>query len=113
MDNNLTKKYYKISELSEIIGVPQSTIRFWETEFPVLSPKRTQSNRRTYSPEDIQVFKTIFFLLKIKGLKIEAAKEQLRFNKKNITKRLEVIEKLENVKGELQAILNGLTRRKN
>jgi hypothetical protein len=46
-----------------------------------------------------------------KGLKIDAAKEQLRTNKTNVTKRLKAIERLEKVRGELQSMLDALTVR--
>lgn len=111
MENELTKKFYKIREVAEILNVPQSTLRFWEGEFSECAPKRNSSNRRYYSPDDIQTLRIIKFLLKDKGLKIEAARQQLHSNKKNITKKLRIIDKLTSVKSELQSILDALTKR--
>ena len=105
---DLTKKYYKIKDVAELIGVPQSTLRFWESEFPEIQPHRSTHNQRYYSPETIRTIRIVYFLVKQKGLKIEAAKEQLRKNRKNISKRIEIIDKLIGVKGELQHLLKSL-----
>lgn len=113
MENELSKKYYKIQEVSEILGVSQSTLRFWEDSFPEVSPKRNNTNRRIYTPSDIKTLKIIYFLLKTKGLKIEAAKEYLKTNKNNISKQMEIITRLTGVKKELQSILQALDYRKN
>lgn len=110
--HDLTKKYYKISEVSEILGIPTSTIRFWENEFPEVSPMRSIGNQRYYTPEDIEALKIIYFLLKIKGLKVEAAKEQMRLNRTNISKKAEIVERLQDVRDELAMMLKALEKRK-
>lgn len=110
--NDLSKKYYKISEVSEILGVPASTIRYWENEFPEISPFRSVSNQRYYTPEDIEALRIIYFLLKIKGLKLEAAKEQMRLNRTNISRKAAIVEKLLDVKEELQMMLKSLEKRR-
>lgn len=111
MDTRFTKSYYKIKEASEIIGVPQSTLRYWEKEFPEISPRRSGSNQRYYTPQDLETLEIINYLLRTKGMKIEAAKEHLKHNKKNVSKRLQVIEKLQKVKSELELLLQSLNLR--
>ena len=111
MDRELTKKYYKIKEVSEIINVPQSTLRFWEKEFSELEPKRSLTNRRYYTPADIELLQIIHYLLHVKGMKIEAVKEQLKNNKKNLSKRLEIISKLQAVRDDLTVLLESLSVR--
>lgn len=68
------KLYYKISDVADIIGEPQSTLRFWEREFTTLRPKRSERGTRLYTPKDIEKLRLIRYLIKDKGLKIEAAK---------------------------------------
>ncbi|MDE6578579.1 MAG: MerR family transcriptional regulator [Muribaculaceae bacterium] len=109
---DLSKKYYKISDVAEILGISASTIRFWENEFPEVSPMRSVSNQRFYTPEDIETLRIIYFLLKIKGLKIDAAKEQMRLNRNNISKRAAIVEKLQDVKDELTMMLKALEKRR-
>ena len=109
--SDLTKKYYKIKETAELLGVPQSTLRYWESEFPGIKPIRSVNNQRYYTPDDIEILRIVYYLVKIRGLKIEAAKEQMRVNRNNISKRLDIIDKLKDVRDELEMILHSLDLR--
>lgn len=108
---DLTKKYYKIKDAAELIGMPQSTLRYWEKEFNQLKPKRSVHNQRYFTPEDIKTLRIIKYLIKDKGLKIEAAKEYLKNNKKNISKRIEILDNLIKVREDLELMLQSLNRR--
>lgn len=108
----MDKKYYKIKDVSEFIGIPQSTLRFWELEFKELKPMRSSRGVRYYTPDDIKLIEIIYFLLKTKGMKIESAKYQLATNRKNISRRLTVIDNLRNIRNDLFEILGGLKKRK-
>lgn len=112
MGNDLSKKYYKIKDVAEILNVSQPTLRYWEMEFPEIKPFRSTSNQRYYTPDDINTLRMIYFLVKVKGLRIEAAKEQMRMNTKNISRRLDVIDKLNDVRDELEMMLRALEKRK-
>lgn len=105
------KQYYRIKDVSEILGVPQSTLRFWEKEFPSCKPTRSATNIRYYKPSDIEQLRIIYFLVKVKGLKIDAAREQLRLNRNNISRRLEVIDRLGDIRKRLDHLLKSLSRR--
>lgn len=111
MDTRLTKSHYKMREAADIIGVPQSTLRYWEKEFPELKPRRSAANQRFYSPSDLEMLQIIHYLLHIKGMKIDSAKEQLKHNRKNLSQKLNVIEKLNGVRDELQILLHSLDLR--
>lgn len=106
------KLYYRISDVSEILGVPATTLRYWETEFKEINPKRSGSNRRYYSPDDIRILRMISYLVKTKGLRIDAAKEELRSNRKNISRHMEVIDLLTDTRAELQDLLSALNKRR-
>ena len=108
----LDKDYYKIKDVAELIGVPQSTLRYWEKEFPECSPRRSATNIRYYTPADIETLRIIHFLLKVRGLKFEAAKEQLRVNRHNVSRRMEVIDRLGQVREELVNLRKALNIRK-
>ena len=108
----LSKQYYKIKEVAEILDVPQSTLRFWEKEFPMIKPIRSSHNIRYYRPQDIEILRIIHYLIKDKGLKIEAAREQLRSNKHNVSRRVEIIDRLKSVRSELANLLVALGGRK-
>lgn len=72
-----TKSYYKIGEVSAMLDVPVSTLRFWEDTFEQLAPLRTPGGTRKYRPEDVEVCKLIKHLLRDKGYPLEYAKTKL------------------------------------
>lgn len=72
-----TKSYYKIGEVSAMLDVPISTLRFWEDTFEQLDPFRTPGGTRKYRPEDVEMCKLIKRLLRDKGLSLEYAKKEL------------------------------------
>lgn len=106
------KRYYKIRDVAALLDVAPSTLRYWESEFPEIEPRRSKSNQRYYRPEDITVLRMIHYLVKVKGLRIEAAKEEMSKNRKNVSRRLEVIELLTETRDALQEILSGLNKRR-
>jgi len=69
----LTKAYYRIREVSALLDIPAYTLRFWEDEFPMFNPDRTDKGQRRYTPEQVELAKRIKELLYDKGLKIDAA----------------------------------------
>ncbi len=109
---DLNKKYYRIRDVADFLGVPQATLRYWETEFPEISPSRTPTGIRQYTPSDVETLRIIHYLLRVKGLKVEAAKQQLKHNRNNISKKLKVISELLDLRSELEVMLKTLTKRK-
>ena len=99
--NDLNKKFYKISDVAAILGIPATTLRYWEKEFTIIKPRRNAKNIRFYTPADIETIRKVYYLVKEKGLKLDAAQEQIRRNRANVDKRVEVIERLKGIKQEL------------
>ena len=87
------KLYFSISEVSEMLGVNPSVLRFWETEFEQLHPKKNKTGKRFYDKKDIALLKQIHYLLKIQKFTIEGAKEFLQ-NHKPITTSVQTKEAL-------------------
>jgi len=75
------KLYYKIREVCEIVGVEAHVLRFWETEFPDLSPPKSKTGQRTYRPKDIELLLRIRKLLYEEGFTIAGARRQLSAGK--------------------------------
>jgi DNA-binding transcriptional MerR regulator len=71
------KLYYKIREVCEIVGVEAHVLRFWETEFPALSPPKTKTGQRIYRPKDIELLLRIRKLLYEDGFTIPGARKKL------------------------------------
>ncbi len=102
------KKYYRIGDVAELLGIPESTLRYWETQFTIVKPKRNEKNVRFYTPADIEVIRKIYYLVKEKGLKLDAAQAQLRVNRDGVDKRFEVIDRLKQVRDDLRLLLTHL-----
>jgi DNA-binding transcriptional MerR regulator len=77
MDFTPTKLYYKIGEACEILGVEAHVLRYWETEFPALSPPKNKGGQRTYRPKDIELLLKIRKLLYEDGFTVAGARKQL------------------------------------
>ena len=107
---DLTKNYYKIGEVAEILGIPASTLRFWEKEFTIIKPKRNSKNTRFYTPEDVETIKMVYYLVKEKGLKLDAAQQQIRVNRHNVSQRSEVINRLKSVRNQLQDMIDAINK---
>ena len=72
------KKYYSISEVSELCDIKPHTLRFWEKEFKDLKPITRKGNRRYYQSQDIQLVKKIKSLLYVEGMTISGAKKNIQ-----------------------------------
>ena len=103
--NKNLKLYYTIKEVAEMFDLNESTLRYWEQEFPFLKPKTSGPARiRQYQEEDIEQIRLINNLVKVRGFKIAAARKILTQNKKGVDKKADVLECLINVRTELQAL---------
>lgn len=114
MENTeFSKSFYKIKDVAEFVGVPQSTLRFWETKFPKeIAPIRNAGNTRYYTPEMIENARMIKYLLHTRGMKIEVAIDEMHRNKKNVSKRMKILSQLTEVRNDLKEILFSLTKRR-
>ena len=99
--DELNKRFYRIGDVADILGIPASTLRFWEKEFTIIKPVRNAKNTRLYTPKDIETIKMIHYLVKEKGLKLDAAQAMIRRNRDGVSKRFEVIDRLKSVKSQL------------
>lgn len=75
MHVDLPKKlYYSIGEVAKGFGVKTSLIRFWDSEFSILKPKKNAKGNRRFTPDDIKNLKLIYHLVKEQGYTLEGAK---------------------------------------
>lgn len=71
------KLYFRIGEVSSLTGLEAYVLRFWETEFKGISPKRTESGQRLYRKEDVELICQIKHLLHEKKFTIQGARQHL------------------------------------
>ncbi|WP_319523117.1 MerR family transcriptional regulator [uncultured Desulfosarcina sp.] len=72
------KFYFRIGEVSEIVDVPPYVLRFWETEFKQIKPKRTRAGQRMYRRQDVELVLRIKHLLYDRKFTIEGARQHLK-----------------------------------
>ncbi len=72
------KLYFKIGEVSELLSVEPYVLRYWETEFPLLSPKKSGAGHRLYRRKDVELLLRIKTLLYDKRFTIEGARQALQ-----------------------------------
>ena len=106
--NKSLKLYYSIREVSEMLGVAEHTLRFWEKEISTLNPKKTVSGVRQYTEEDIEQIRLIQHLVKDQGLTIKAARKRLKTSKKKVVEHQEIMSRLEAVRAELMEMKKNL-----
>jgi DNA-binding transcriptional MerR regulator len=106
--DSINKKFYKIREVAELTGLPLSTLRFWESRFTIIKPKRNDKGTRFYTADDIEKIKMVYFLVKEKGLKLEAAQEQLKHNHTGVSRHAAAINHLKEIRAELVRMLDAL-----
>jgi DNA-binding transcriptional MerR regulator len=76
------KLYFKIGEVSELLKVEAYVLRYWESEFPVLSPKKSGTGHRLYRRKDVELLLRIKHLLYDKKFTIEGARQNLQAESK-------------------------------
>ena len=103
--NKNLKLYYSISEVAKMFDLNESTLRYWEQEFPFLKPKTSGPSKiRQYTEKDIEQVRLIHNMVKVRGFKISAAKKMINANRKGVDKKAEVISSLIDLRTELQAM---------
>lgn len=71
------KEFYSIKEVSEMLGIPNYVLRYWEKEFAFLKPRRNRLGRRFYTQKDIDIARMIKTVLYDQGYTIAGAKKKL------------------------------------
>ncbi len=94
------KQYYSIGEVAAMFRENQSLIRYWETEFDILQPRKNRKGDRFFRPIDIKNLVLIYDLLRRRKFTIEGAKEYLKKNK-NAEEKFTMMQSLEKIKGFL------------
>lgn len=103
--NKNLKLYYSIKEVAQMFGVNESTLRYWEQEFPFLKPKNTGPAKiRQYQEKDIEQIRLIHNLVKVRGFKLAAAKKIIMNNRDGADRKAEVLTRLMDIRDELQAL---------
>lgn len=106
---------FKIGDVADMLGIKQYVLRYWETEFDILKPKKAANNQRMYSRADVENAYLVRKLLHRDRFSIEGAKQVLKSVKTQVKKDLKTVEakhidlaKIEKVEAQLQSLSNSL-----
>ncbi len=76
--NKTPKLYYSIGEVSKEVGVEAYVLRYWESEFHQLSPRKNSSGRRIYTQNDLRLVRQIYYLLRVKKYTLDGARQAMK-----------------------------------
>lgn len=91
----------KIGEAAAIIGVPASTLRFWEKNFPQLKPMKNKKGDRFYTRKDLDLLKEIHYLSHNKGLKLSSVSKTVKRNDDGISPKTKLVQELREFREKL------------
>lgn len=103
-EKEIEKIYYSIGEVADMFNVAPSLIRFWESEFELIQPKKNRKGNRQFTKEDIENVRTIYHLVKEKGFTLQGAKEMLRNDSQAVKDKMEMISSLKRVRQFLSEV---------
>lgn len=102
------KLYYTISEVAAMLNVSASLIRYWETEFTFLKPRKNRKGNRMFTVQDIDNIRLIYYLVKECGYTLEGAKKQLKTAKAELKKKEDLVNSLQSIKNALLKFADAL-----
>lgn len=100
-EKEIEKRYYTIGEVADDLGVATSLIRFWETEFDVISPKKNRKGNRQFTKDDIRKIKLIYHLVKEKGYTLNGARDFIKNDTNAALGKIDMIESLKGIRSFL------------
>lgn len=100
-----SKVFYKIGEVSELTNLPAYVLRFWESEFRFLRPRKSRGNQRLYVQRDIEQVLEIKRMLYDEGYTIAGVKRFWARRNRHTAARITPREVASRMRGQLHAIL--------
>ena len=107
-EKKIKKLFYTIGEVSKILNVNVSLVRFWDNEFDIIKPKKNKKGNRLFSEKDLKNLKIIHHLLKNNGFTIKGAKKALKSKKNDFQKNIFLKERLLELKKFLVSLRESL-----
>jgi DNA-binding transcriptional MerR regulator len=108
----LSKLYYSIGEVSKLLNVNPSLLRFWEKEFQLEVSKKNKKGNRLFTVKEIEKINKIYHFVKIEGYTLDGAKKALKLKEVKQENVIEIhanedlIRRLEAIKIKLLSIKN-------
>jgi DNA-binding transcriptional MerR regulator len=109
-NNNDDRLFYSIGEVARMFDVNESLLRFWEKEFPQITPHKNSKGTRKYRKEDVEAIGLIYYLVKEKGMTLPGARQKLKDSKESTLRNYSIVTRLKGIKEELLSIKKELDR---
>lgn len=109
LEGGITKLYYTISEVSSLVGEEPHVLRYWETEFSVLRPRKNRAGKRVYTRDDIDVVYRIRHLLREEKFTIEGARQALEKGPDNDDAGSPTVKELKEIRSFLERLLDRIS----
>ncbi len=95
------KLYYSMGEVAEMLCVSPSLVRFWEKRFDIIVPHKNKKGNRLFSPDDVRNLKTIYHLVKERGMTLAGAEKHLKAGRSGVERDMEIAERLASIRALL------------
>lgn len=102
--DNTQRMFFNIKEVASHFDVNPSLLRYWETQFDLICPRKTDTGTRQYTRQDIGNIAIVYNLVKEKGLTLEGAQQVLKRNLDEEARKTKLLERLERIRKELKAL---------
>ena len=106
LDNGITKLYYTIGEVASMVEEEAHVLRYWETEFDSLRPRKNRAGKRVYTKDDVDVVFRIRHLLRDEKFTIDGARQALKREKSGSPAVSDSTQQLIEVRSFLQKMLD-------
>ncbi len=102
----VSKKYFSIKEVATLVEEPESTLRYWESEFQdVIAPRRNERGVRFYTEQDIEDVQLMKYLIRECGLTFEGVRRKLKNNKDTAVRHAKIVRHLKHIKVQLKILV--------
>ncbi|HNQ13818.1 MAG TPA: MerR family transcriptional regulator [Bacteroidia bacterium] len=98
------KIYFSIGEVSKMLKVNASLIRFWEKQFDIIKPHKNKKGNRYFTKQDVKNLKMIYHLVKEKGYNLKGAKTRMRASGSKLDSKIDTLNSLKNIRSFLSEL---------
>jgi DNA-binding transcriptional MerR regulator len=107
-EKTIEKLYYSIGEVSRMLDVPVSTVRFWENEFDILKPMKSKKGNRMFTATDLKNLMIIHRMLKEERMTIAGVKKKLTGRWEEVEYKHEINESLQRIRSLLMELRDNI-----
>lgn len=93
-----------MGEVSEILGVSKSLIRFWESEFDHIKPHKNSKGDRRFTAENVEQLRMVYHLVKERGFTLAGARHEIKEQRDRLRQKIQVLDKMKEIRGFLKEL---------